>query len=250
MKKLFISFMFMCLSVNFALAETYEFEETFKKQVEAQKKADEEIEKERKEQEKRDREYQKEQAKYHNRQERAGLMLGLGSGFISSQYKGVDLDKQTPFSLQVAYQGYVPLSNTSIWDIGSSLAYEGFYGSAKGDRSVKSQWHFWGINILADMNFDRHDGGFGLGFVAGLGYGFLRSYVDETVYEKPYSWSSKPEWITYERENTASGWYYNLGISLNLGLSKLIFSYKIPSFQAQDWQTNSVMSAHIQFFYY
>ena len=159
MKKLFVVAIFAA-GARIALAdETYEFEETFKQQVESQKKADEEAEKARKEQEKRDKEWRAQQAKYHNRQLRDGLVLGLGSGFISSQYKGVDLDKQTPFSLQVAYQAYAPLSNATIWDIGFGLAYEGFYGSAKGDRSVKSSWHFWGANLLADMNFDRHDGG-------------------------------------------------------------------------------------------
>lgn len=64
-------------------------------------------------------------------------MLGIGSGFVAAQYKGVDLDKQTPFSLQVGLHMLTPYASNSMWDLGFGFDYEGFYGSAKGDREVK-----------------------------------------------------------------------------------------------------------------
>ena len=96
--------------------------------------------------------------------------------------------------------------------------------------------------------FSRNNNGSGLGFVAGLGYGYLSSSINETVYEKQYSWS-KPEWITHKRSDDVNGWYYNLGVSLKYEVFKILFSYKIPTFQAQDFKNDSVMSVHIQLYF-
>lgn len=230
MKKLFLCFLAAALSLDFTLAETYEFEQSIKEQHEAEQDAEKARIKAAKEEQERYEKYQKQQAKHHNRKSKDGVILGIGAGLIPSSYKDEKIPLQTPFSVQAGYQFLAPWSNTSLFDFGLGVIYEGFYGSKKGDRKAKHRYDFVGLNFMLDLNFNRHVGGGGLGFILGGGYAFGGSSIDG-IY------------------NSDKGFHGNVGASLNLSRNmRISFTYKIPSFEIINWKT-SVMGLHFQIFF-